>query len=155
MGVYRPLGVTIISILLIIAAALIIIGGTILVYAVLQSEYLNLSLSYWIGYELFITGGGDDFMLAGISGFLSGEQTDIYIWYGLFVCFLIYSGLSFPAGIGLFYMKNWGRYLALVVSIFSMILGVITIFWLVGLIPLGFGIGMLVYLVGDVKYEFQ
>jgi hypothetical protein len=138
-----------------IAAPLLIIGGTILLIAAIQSAYPQLALTYWAVYEMYIKPGiMPGLELATINSAISGPQNNINLWYGLLVGFIIYAGLCFPAAIGLLYMKNWGRYLALVVSIASIVAGVITILWLVGLIPLGFGIGMLVYLLGDVKHEF-
>ena len=52
-------------------------------------------------------------------------------------------------------MKSWGRYLALVVGVFNIISGIILIAAIVGLIYLILGIVMFVYLLGDVKYEFE
>ncbi len=158
MAVHRPSGVTILAILLMIAAALILIVGTILVNAALQPAYSDLALSNAVGYASYVFLGGptgNAFTIANISGILSEKQNSIYFFYGLFVSFIIYAGLSVPAVIGLLYMKNWGRILALLVGIFSIIVGVITMFWLVGLILLLFGIFMLVYLAGNVKYEFE
>ncbi|MFB0563764.1 MAG: hypothetical protein ACETWM_21415 [Candidatus Lokiarchaeia archaeon] len=154
MDVHRPLGVTILSILLIIAAALIIIGGTILVNTALQPHYLQLAQSQGL-FVWFSIIGMDDLTLASVSINMSEQQTGIFLWYGVFVLFLIYSGLCVPAGIGLFYMKNWGRYLAFAVGIFSIIAGIIAIFTMFSLILLAFGIGLIVYLMSGVKYEFE
>ncbi|MGQ9723102.1 MAG: hypothetical protein ACUVXA_17500 [Candidatus Jordarchaeum sp.] len=60
-------------------------------------------------------------------------------------------------------MKNWGRILAMIFGIISMIMGIGIILipiiptfgFLIGLLLLALGIGIVIYLAGDVKYEFQ
>lgn len=154
MDVYRPLGITILAIILITAAALIIIGGTIIVNTALQPHYLQLAQAQGFFVWFYII-GMDPMSLASVSINMSEQQTGIFLWYVVFVLFLIYSGLCVPAGIGLFYMKNWGRYLAFVVGIFSIIACIIAIYTIFSLILLAFGIGLIVYLMSGVKYEFQ
>lgn len=76
---------------------------------------------------------------------------------------LLFSVVSLPASICLLSMKKWGRYLSLVIGILLLVIALPLvmhgIFWesftfIFGLIPLLFGIGTIVYLTGDAKYDF-
>ncbi|MFB0563767.1 MAG: DUF2127 domain-containing protein [Candidatus Lokiarchaeia archaeon] len=157
MNVYRPLGITILAIILIIAAALIIIVGTILVNSVLPSQYAEIALSQGITMYLIKA----DLFAPYILTVVGSEQNDINLWYGVFGCFIVYSGLYITSGIGLLYMKNWGRILAMIIGVISIITGIflfltMSLFGLlIGILFLALGLATVVYLAGDVKYEFQ
>lgn len=76
---------------------------------------------------------------------------------------LILSLLSIFTIIGLLRMKRWGRYLALIMGILYIMSGVVPVILGIetyvaigiGLIIAIFGVVIIVYLMGDVKYEFE
>jgi hypothetical protein len=59
------------------------------------------------------------------------------------------------AAIGLFQMKRWGRTLALILGVIMIIGGILLLLIMVGIIPLTIGIIAIVYLMTDVKHEFE
>jgi len=89
-----------------------------------------------------------------LSSVFSNLSSVDYLHLATFIV-LIAVVLYVIAAVGLLKMKNWGRYLALIIGIFDIIVGVIGLIAIVGLIPLIFGIIIVVYLAGDVKYEFE
>ncbi|MFB0563766.1 MAG: hypothetical protein ACETWM_21425 [Candidatus Lokiarchaeia archaeon] len=159
MGVYRPAGVIALSIIIFILAGILIILAiaisTILIPGQQQNYYFALLdiwlyVSYGIGYAV------------GLSYLMDSPYTYISILNIVFWIALIVSGSSIIMGIGLLTMKNWGRILAMIIGILFMVFGILSLFiipmglfGIVGLLLLIFGIFMVVYLAGDVKYEFQ
>jgi len=160
----RPGGVVALAVIFIIIAVLGVIGAIVL-EAVTVSQYqasnfanfLQIPLAYLFSaglpplYREFII------MMAITSAFSSVGSTMATIGYiniGVLIG-LIFIVFYILAAIGLLMMKNWGRILALIVGIFDIIGGIFALFAIVGLIPLIIGIVIVVYLSGDVKYEFE
>ncbi|MBS7249398.1 MAG: DUF2127 domain-containing protein [Candidatus Freyarchaeota archaeon] len=145
---YRPGGVIALAILFFIFGALGIIGGIAIELTVIAQSYTTLhNMILW------------DAILRRVDFFtliLAASQLSyISMSHFFVVCIVIFSGLYLLAGVGLFMMKNWGRMLALILGILNIVGGIFEMFSLVGIIPLVFGIIVLVYLMGDVKYDFE
>ncbi|WXG41377.1 MAG: hypothetical protein WED07_11530 [Candidatus Freyarchaeum deiterrae] len=78
----------------------------------------------------------------------------IFNQIGVIVIFIVAEMYVFAA-IGLFRMKNWGRILALILGVIMIIGSIFLLLIIVGIIPLTIGIIVVVYLMTDVKYEFE
>ncbi|MEX2751367.1 MAG: hypothetical protein Q6366_005720 [Candidatus Freyarchaeota archaeon] len=145
---YRPGGVIALAILFFIFGILGIIGGIAIELTVIAQSYTSLyTMILWD----VILRRVDFFTLI----FASNQLSYINMYHFYVACIVIFSGLYFLAGVGLFMMKNWGRMLALILGILNIVGGVFAMFLLVGIILLVFGIIVLVYLMGDVKYDFE
>lgn len=98
----------------------------------------------------------------------AGFSTEMFYFYELVNLYSlalwvvpIFGVMSVPASIGLFFMKIWGRYLGIILGIVSIILAVTLFLFgpyrfslLLTMIFLVFGVVLIVYLFGDLKYEF-
>jgi hypothetical protein len=153
---YRPNGVLAIAIILIIFAVLGLIGAITFELIFVAAEYQNASLIAMVNFMLSLY-FGVPLMHALIVNSITlyfAQSNIIYMHVGAVVV-IIFSVVYIITAIGLLGMKNWGRYLALIIGILSIIEGVIGLLVLIGIIPLIFGIIVVVYLNGDVKYEFE
>lgn len=172
MGIYRPAGVIAFAIILFILAGLGIIAG-ILYFIQPISPEVNLNLELISFYNWIYTYYAETGYYPMGLFTLGGMEMNLYERYDLIFYFktvasmgLILSVVNILSGYGLLQMKNWGRYLALLfgfVAIFSgiiflalSVIGMIPSYLFpVHLVPLIFGIVLIVYMLGDVKNEFQ
>lgn len=153
MDVYRPGGVITITIFFIIIAALEIIGGVIYVFLALSVNSRILSIIF-AGIIYGMLGYSPLTLIFSIIEELS--YTNGYFLVGLVL--LISSGLYLFSSIGLILMKRWGRYLALIVGILTVVDGVFAFLYIspiIGFLFVIFGLIVLFYLVTDVKYSFE
>lgn len=159
MGVYRSGGVIALSIINLILAGILIILAiaiqTILIPGEQQGYYFALLdiwlyVSYGTGYAIGLQ------YLMGSDPYFTISILNIVFWIAL-----IFSILYITSGIGLLSMKNWARILAMTLGIISIIVGIflfVSLFlygFLFAILFLALGIATIVYLAGDVKYEFQ
>ncbi|MFB0563536.1 MAG: hypothetical protein ACETWM_20235 [Candidatus Lokiarchaeia archaeon] len=151
MDSYRPGGVTAIAILFMIIAGLGIIAGILgEIYYVTDytnSIYSDLSFGISLLYiPSFSSESGIYFVYLVVINAINDLSSVIYL-HLVVLGILIVSGLHLFASVGLLRMKKWGYYLALII-------GILYIFSL-GIIGIIMGILILVYLLRDVKYEFE
>lgn len=145
---YRPGGVIALAIFFFIFGVLGIIGGIAYEFTVIAQLYSKLNSMMLLHAALRRV----DFF---IIYYAISELSYINVNHFYVVCIVVFSGLYFLAGVGLFMMKNWGRMLALMLGILDIVGGIFTIIELVGIISIVFGIIVLIYLMGDVKYDFE
>ena len=177
MGGSRPTGVTILGIFFMVFVVLGVIAG---IAIILYSSAWQ-STAYYEFYNWYIL----------LTEFSLPSPLNEYVFMRLFelpntlylsglmfysgVEILGFSGICLIASIGLLSMKKWGRYLALIVGIVGIILGIlmlisgilttpglatpytqVILYALLLAMPLCiFGIATVWYLMGDVKKEFQ
>ena len=160
MGVYRPGGVIALAIFFIIIAALGILGAVVIWAIWIPAEYQD--FYWWIFGNIWLMSlGYPPIIVVGFASPMSEILQTIGFLNIFGVIVVIFSGLYITSGIGLLSMKNWGRILAIILGIISIITGIflfLIIFlfgFLIGILFLALGIATVVYLAGDVKYEFQ
>lgn len=160
MGVYRPGGVIALAIFFIIIAALGILGAIVIWAIWIPAEYQD--FYWWVFGNIWLMSlGYPPIIVVGFASPMSEilRNIDYLNIFGVIV--VIFSGLYITSGIGLLSMKNWARILAIILGILSIITGIflfiiIAIFgFLIGILFLALGLATVVYLAGDVKYEFQ
>ena len=158
MNVYRPTGIAALATLLIIFAAAGITG----MIAIIQWEQsmFNQSLLSLLLQTSFAVGTPEQLAF----GFTATSLFWNINYQGMmgtlniaFIGILVLSTLFVTTSIGLLLMKKWGYYLGLTVGIITIIAGIIAVIPTIGfsLIILIFGILIIRYLRGEVKYEFQ
>lgn len=155
MGVYRPGSVTALVIIFIILGIVGIIS-VIVTEAIINSTYQTMVFTEVIGslaafyassnipylYPVDMKLFSFAFMLASTISFATNMQTLSIVMYLVIAFGITISVLCFIASCGLFFMKKWGYYLALIIGILSL--------------PSVIGILLVIYLlVSDVKYEFE
>ena len=165
---YRPTGVTAISILLIIGGII----GT-LIGIGLWNDGLA-SYTHGIGgliltlISISIHPPASSPAIVILMQELWFTQPDLQVayWLQFMGLFIAVSSLMYIVSTpGLLLMKNWGRYLALLIGIADIIFGIIAMIasfinislilgLIFGLIALVWGIILTVYLLGEVKYDF-
>jgi hypothetical protein len=154
----RPGGVTVIAILFIILAALGIAGSVVLIISTASYISQEAALNGIIFYSSLMMYGlpfdpvGFFLVINTTISFGQGILDVDYVVLGISV---IIAALYVVTSYGLFRMKNWGRVLALVWGVLMIIGGAIGLLVIVGIIPLIFGIIVVVYLTRDVKHEFE
>ncbi|MEM2135519.1 MAG: hypothetical protein QXS27_05790 [Candidatus Jordarchaeaceae archaeon] len=161
---YRPEGVISLAIAYIVMQVLGIMIAFLIMRVVLPPQYFLVSLMF----------GNEDLMRLIFSNYgnIIGASYAMQLFDTLFLIesfnfsawgVLIFSVVSLPASICLLSMKKWGRYISLVIGILLLVIalplvmhGIIleSFTFIFGLIPLLFGIGTIVYLTGDAKYDF-
>ncbi|MEM2135201.1 MAG: hypothetical protein QW261_12855 [Candidatus Jordarchaeaceae archaeon] len=142
-------------ILFFVFGALGIIGG-IAIELTATAEYNTSIMLLYILYDLGlirIDSSMPFLVIISISSLFSG----INELYPLATLSMIVSNLYFLAGVGLFMMRLWGRKLALILGILNIVGGIflLALFIVFGVVPLVFGTIVLVYLTGEVKYDFE
>ncbi|MGQ9723084.1 MAG: hypothetical protein ACUVXA_17410 [Candidatus Jordarchaeum sp.] len=156
MEVYRPVGVIIFSAIFIILAFLELVFGVLMGVGLYYSYYMTvwgnvvLSIVYMPSPPIPME-FGTYFMLWFIFHAFWNRTLFILLRLGAFAL-LIGAVLHTTSGIGLLFMRKWGYYLALITGILDVVGGFTTLFALPLLI---FGIGVIVYLLTDVKYYFE
>lgn len=153
MDVYRPRGITALAIILIMLAVLGFITGIVIGIEILKSYHNSMYINILFALLAFHTPS----MLLGPSflyylSFAYINQSNINGLWFRFSAVLIYSGIYLISSVGLLYMKKWGYYLTLIIGILNITGGLFTL--LLGIIPLIFGIAIVLYLLSDIKYEF-
>ncbi len=162
---YRPGRVVALSIILIIFAFLGVIGAVaveLIASSMVQSAITNYVLGiinfYTLSYYYPIPPEEMQYYMSTLLSYamLNFANTSFLVGYLHIITLVLLVGvvLYVAAAIGLLMMKNWGRYLGLLVATFNIIAGVFLLIVVVGLLYIVFGIVMLAYLMGDVKYEF-
>ncbi len=151
MKVYRPSGVTAIAIYFMIIAGLGIIvgilGETYYITNYINSTYSDLIFGMSLPYvPSFSSESGIYFIYFAVINAINDLSSVIYL-HLVVVVILFGSGLHLIGSAGLLRMKKWGYYLAIIIGI----LNIFTLF-IIGII---IGILILVYLLRDVKYEFE
>ncbi len=165
MSVHRPAGIIALTIIFFISAGLLILLeiaiANILIPGQYQSIYTLISLD-WYG----VSTGYTSFPLSyqGFPPIMGTYLTNLdYLNLGLIII-SIFPLLYIVSSIGLLLMRNWGRYMALILGTLSLLVGIFMVippflsippFFLVGLLFLVLGLATVVYLAGGVKYEFQ
>ncbi|MGQ9722332.1 MAG: hypothetical protein ACUVXA_13530 [Candidatus Jordarchaeum sp.] len=148
MKIYRPLGVTVIAIFFIITAVLGLTAGVMFeIYYVanyINSIYTNLFFSLNLVY--YIPEYGIYYLFMGLSVAINDMSSVIYYHLAV-VAVLVGAFVHLIASSGLLYMKKWGYYLTIIIRILNIIA--------LGIVGIVLGIIILVYLLGDVKYEFE
>jgi hypothetical protein len=165
---YRPDGVIVLSVFFIIIAVLGVIGAVAIeaVIVTASQSTLTSNIAYLLGIIFLIPYSPFpippeliEYLVPSIASAtaisISTSLSNIaYLHIATFVI-LVAVALYIITAVGLLQMKAWGRYLALIMGIFDIIAGIITSFIGVGILILIFGILILIYLTGDVKYEFE
>ncbi|MBS7249399.1 MAG: hypothetical protein KIH08_02230 [Candidatus Freyarchaeota archaeon] len=174
---YRPSGVVAIAVMFIISSVLCLIGIVFLETVTVAGEYRSAYLSLFVSLAFFQVSPSPPGLwiepLVSMFSYLS----EINIYHLVAAIIFIFSLCYLFAGVGLLQMKHWGYYMALIMALMNIILsafavlaggsslglvlGVVTPIWgsrfglVSGIVPLIFGIIVFVYLLGDVKYEFE
>ncbi|MBS7249397.1 MAG: hypothetical protein KIH08_02220 [Candidatus Freyarchaeota archaeon] len=164
MMAYRPEGVVSLAIAYIVMQVLGIMIAFLIVRVVLPPQYFLVSLQFGNEYLMrLIFSNNGNIIGTSVAMQLSEELFLIESFNFSAWGVLIFSVVSLPASICLLSMKKWGRYLSLVIGILLIVIalplvihGIIleSFTFMFGLIPLLFGIGTIVYLTGDAKYDF-
>ncbi|MEM2959757.1 MAG: hypothetical protein QXS27_05005 [Candidatus Jordarchaeaceae archaeon] len=151
MGSYRPTGITALAIIFIIFGFTdIVIGVTVEIMAF--SWFNNRILESFWTYIFSLTSPPEFWPIHPFIIFLTGYFDTLSIMnlaHLAAIILFISSVPQFVASMGLLLMKRWGYYLALIIGILNIVVGVVT------LINLVIGIILVCYLMGDVKYEFE
>lgn len=155
-AIYRPLGIILITLMLVIFG---VIGFTLGIINLAKSDVTYMYYySSWV-YVVYLVLSAPDLLIEQAAAFLI-EFTPLIeraiaglsaFWVGIFL-FFVY----LPASYGLIFMKKWGWYIGLIAGIVSIIIGI----YLLALASISyiifvFGIVILVYLLGSVKYAFE
>ncbi|MEM2145659.1 MAG: hypothetical protein QW279_09875 [Candidatus Jordarchaeaceae archaeon] len=172
MNVHRPSGVIALSVIYIVIAGLGIAGVSAIQTIILPSDYQG--LDWWILVSFYLLGKGINPIaaLGGISNPIFAvlqriDSMNILSWGAA-----IFSVLSLSVGVSLLSMRNWARIFGLFTGTILIIMGIlsflfyrlfISTYGLLGIIFIilgciifqSLGILTIVYLAGDVKYEFQ
>lgn len=159
---YRPRGVTAITILLIIFAALELIVGILakpfyegsitgpLYFASLLNQ-IQLPANSFLQQYITLTIYGN--LFAAINALSMSNYFDLLI-----VAIMTFAGLHLFACVGLFYMRKWGYTLALIIGVINIVIvlsAVILPILVILIFNLFLGIAIIAYLLGKAKYEFQ
>ncbi|MEM2146540.1 MAG: hypothetical protein QW279_14355 [Candidatus Jordarchaeaceae archaeon] len=158
--VVRPRGVTILAIgFLIIGVIVFITGvwlGVFLQIGSGQIESIKSTISFLSFYlTLPYSLPADTFLLyAYVVGYVN-FQLNLVIWQMETVAVEILGMVYVFTAIGLFQMRRWGRYLALILGAIMLTGGLIGFLYIIGIIPFAFGLATVLYLKGDVKYCFE
>jgi hypothetical protein len=162
---FRPSGVTALAVIFIILAVLSAVGAifieTVFIPQFQTSNYINLlSIPLVINFTAGLPPALAQFLEVTVA-FVIGAPVMAnlsyipYLHVGVLIDLAIVP-LLIIAAIGLFRMKQWGRYLGIIVGILIMISGVIpTIFATGGVFIILAGIIIVVYLYSVVKEDFE
>ncbi|MGQ9722956.1 MAG: hypothetical protein ACUVXA_16735 [Candidatus Jordarchaeum sp.] len=155
--IHRPAGVVAFSLIFLIVAALMIVIGMVQP----PPEVIQYWGDAYAIYFILITGltpmGGPPGYSALHFWSIEVLFLKMMMWFGL-----ILAPISITSSYGLLRLMNWGRYLALTMGVAYIIIGIfffIPIVFLSAITLLSvpfilFGIAIIVYFLGDVKYEF-
>jgi hypothetical protein len=160
---YRPGGVIVLAIIFIIMQTLGIIIVILIINTIRPQEYFLLSLQAWNWYIIspLLPPGANEISASyemPLFDTLSRiDYLNMEVWGTL-----IFLGLSLPVSISLLSMKKWGRYLALIIGIPLIILGILLLILglsvspsIMGITSFALGVATVVYLLTEVKYEFK
>nr|MDO8082800.1 hypothetical protein [Candidatus Freyarchaeota archaeon] len=179
MGVHRPVGIIALAIILMIVAMLGIIGGiTLLPGLALEESVLQLQQSLfniWT-YSYYYETGYFPMEFVGIGMVYAERERFLFFLTSVAWIGFIFGGVSLPTSIGLLSMKKWGRYLAIITGVLTIIVGIFIILVTLEIFPelriandieeqispilllLGLGVSMggivvVAYLLGEVKWR--
>jgi hypothetical protein len=163
MDVLRPGGVTI-FILLFVAIALLECLIGIQTFVSLNPQFYSRVALWLFSFQLMSLHPMGPFYLFLVSGNFSMDMFfSTYIMHLIVLGLMIGSGLYLIASLGLLYMKKWGYKLVLAIGILNIGCGVLFLLpflttgslFHIGILTILFGIAILWYFRGEVRYEFD
>ncbi|MEM3564101.1 MAG: hypothetical protein QXR19_12775 [Candidatus Jordarchaeaceae archaeon] len=154
---YRPRGVIVLAILFFVFCALGIVWGIYLELTATAENNTSIMSLYILHDTIIELIRVDSNMLFLVIALISSVSSMINDFYSFAALSMIISNLYFLAGVGLFMMRRWGRKLAVILGILNIVGGIflLALFIVFGVVPLVFGTIVLVYLTGEVKYDFE